>query len=94
MDVDFTPSTSDLLKPLINTKVIRIDCIDLNTEHLKRPHLVETLTELVNEYQFVRLTSPAASGKSSLLRLYQHSLKNSIVKWISCLDSKSCHQLL
>lgn len=48
---------------------------------------------MVAVYRFVRLTSPAASGKSSLLKLYQHSLKNTKVVWISCLTDKSCFDL-
>ncbi|KAJ2985111.1 hypothetical protein HDV02_000770 [Globomyces sp. JEL0801] len=66
--------------------------IDIHTEHLERPDLLEKLT--VSQYAFVRLTSPAASGKSALLKLYEHSLKKTKVVWISCLGPKSCKQLL
>jgi hypothetical protein len=91
MGVDSSPTSSD---SSINKEVIQIDSIDIHTEHLKRPELLAKLTELVAQYRFVRLTSPAASGKSSLLKLYQHHLKKTKVVWISCLDLKGCTQLL
>ncbi|TPX74549.1 hypothetical protein CcCBS67573_g04185 [Chytriomyces confervae] len=81
----------------INKEVIQLDSIDLNTEHLGRRELLAKLAGLVAEHRFVRLTSPQASGKSSLLKLYQNSLKRNRktdVVWISCLDNRSCSDLL
>ena len=94
MEVDSSPTTSDSSRSSINREVIQIDSIDIHTEHLKRPDLLAKLAGLVAEYRFVRLTSPASSGKSSLLKLYQHSLRKTNVIWISCLDSRTCNQLL
>jgi hypothetical protein len=94
MEVDSSPTTSDSSRSSINNHVIQSDSIDIQTEHLKRPELLDKLTGLVAQYGFVRLTSPAASGKSSLLKLYQHSLKKTKVIWISCLSIESCDQLL
>ena len=79
---------------LINRMVIQTDSIDINTEYLKRPELLGRLIELMKENRVVRLTSPAASGKSSLLKMYQHSLKNTHVVWISFLTEKSAFDLL
>jgi hypothetical protein len=95
MEVESSSTTSDSSRSSINKKVIQIDSIDIHTEHLKRPELLAKLTDLVAQYRFVRLTSPAASGKSSLLMLYQHSLKKRTgVVWISCLDDRTCSELL
>ena len=95
MEVESSPTTSDSSRSSINKEVIQIDSIDIHTEHLKRPELLSKLTELVAQYRFVRLTSPAASGKSSLLMLYQHNLKKRAdVVWISCLDDRTCSELL
>jgi energy-coupling factor transporter ATP-binding protein EcfA2 len=94
MEVDSSPTSSGSSKSSINKEVIQTDSIDIHTEHLERPELLEKLTGLVAQYRFVRLTSPASSGKSSLLKLYQHSLKNANVVWISCLSLESCDQLL
>jgi hypothetical protein len=66
---------------------------DIHAEHLNRPKLLAKLTYLAAQYRFVRLSSPPSSGKSSLLKLYQHSLKNTKVIWISCLTSISCFDL-
>ena len=72
-----------------------MDSIDIHTVPLKRPELRRKLNDLVAVHRFVRLTSPAASGKSSLLKLYQHRLKKTYkVVWISCLNLRSCIQLL
>ena len=90
-----SPTSIDSSRSSINKKVIQIDSINIHTEHLKRPELLAKLTDLVAQYRFVRLTSPAASGKSSLLMLYQHSLKKRTgVVWISCLDDRTCSELL
>ena len=78
----------------VNKEVIQTDSIDINTEYLKRPELLEKLTYLVAQYRFVRLTSPASSGKSTLLKMFQQNLKKTNIVWISCLDLKSCTQLL
>ena len=94
MEVDSGPTTSDPSRLSMNKEVIQIDSIDIHTEHLRRPELLDKLTGLVAQYRFVRLTSPAASGKSSLLKLYQHSLKKTKVVWISCLNLRSVTQLL
>jgi hypothetical protein len=91
MEVDSSSNTSHSSRSIIN---IQIDGIDINTEHLKRPDLLSKLTNLLDENRFVRLTSPAASGKSSLLMLYQHSLENTNVISISCLDKRSCNEML
>ena len=71
-----------------------VDCVDINSDHLKRTGLIVKLHELVCNNLFVRLTSPAASGKTTLLKLYWNSLKNTQVIWISCLENKSGAQLL
>ena len=93
MGIDSSPTSSGSSLSSINKEVIQIDSIDIQTEHLNRQELLYKLTGLVAEYRFVRLTSPAASGKSSLLKMYQHSLKNTKVVWISCLTDKSCFDL-
>ena len=90
MEVDSSPTTSDSSR----SSSIQIDSIDVDTEHLKRPELLAKLSNLVAQYRFVRLTSPASSGKSSLLKLYQHHLKKTKVVWISCLSHRSCTELL
>ncbi|KAJ3262330.1 hypothetical protein HK103_002744 [Boothiomyces macroporosus] len=93
MDVESLP-TSDSSISSIN-KVIQTDGIDIHSAHLKRPELLDKLSELSTQYRFVRLTSPAASGKSSLLKLYQHTFNETTkVIWISCLSDKSCFELL
>ncbi|KAJ3291264.1 hypothetical protein HDU76_007305 [Blyttiomyces sp. JEL0837] len=78
--------------------VMGYDGININAEHLERPELVTKLANLVGEFRFVRLTSPSASGKSSLLMVYEHSLKKltkrTDVVWISCLDSRTPSDLL
>ena len=96
MEVESNPTISDSSRYSVNKEVIQIDSIDIHTEHLKRPELLAKLTELVAQNRFVRLTSPAASGKSSLLMLYQHSLKKkrTDVVWISCLEDRTCSELL
>jgi len=78
----------------IKNRVIQTDGIDIHTEYLQRPDLLAKLTNLVSQYRIVRLTSPASSGKSSLLDLFQDSVKNSEVIWINCLLDHSCFQLL
>ena len=75
MEVDLSPTSSDSYRSSFNKEVMEMNSIDISSEHLKRPHLLAKLSYLVARYRFVRLTSPAASGKSSLLKLYQNSLK-------------------
>ncbi|TPX71022.1 hypothetical protein CcCBS67573_g06320 [Chytriomyces confervae] len=100
MDIDSSSPTAGSGKSSrssINKEVIQLDSIDLNTEHLGRRELLAKLSGLVGGHRFVRLTSPQASGKSSLLNLYRNSLKRNRktdVVWISCLDDRSCSDLL
>ncbi|KAJ3399638.1 hypothetical protein HDU80_007706 [Chytriomyces hyalinus] len=100
MDVDdssLAPGSGTSSGSSINKAVIQLDSIDLNTEHLGRHELLAKLSRLVADYRFVRLTSPQASGKSSLLKLYQNRLEKkgkTDVVWISCFDHRSCSQLL
>ncbi|KAJ3194109.1 hypothetical protein HDU82_002567, partial [Entophlyctis luteolus] len=95
MDVDSSPTSEQSSRSSINKEVIQQDGIDINTEHLERRDLVAQLRKLVARHRFVRLTSPQASGKSSLLKLYQYSLRKTVdVVWISCLDARSCSELL
>jgi energy-coupling factor transporter ATP-binding protein EcfA2 len=56
--------------------IFQTENIDLEEEHLKRDSLLDQLCTFVSESQFVLLTSPAASGKSSLLKLYQERVKD------------------
>jgi Crinkler effector protein N-terminal domain len=84
-------TTFDLPHAFVNT---RIDGIALGTEHLKRSILVEKLHFLVSKKSIVLLSSPAASGKSSLLKLYQAASKNIKVIGISFLDRRSPFALL
>ncbi|KAJ3384183.1 hypothetical protein HDU84_003086, partial [Entophlyctis sp. JEL0112] len=95
MEVDSSPTSEQSSRSSINKEVIQQDGIDINTEHLERRDLVAQLRKLVARHRFVRLTSPQASGKSSLLKLYQYSLRKTVdVVWISCLDARSCSELL
>ena len=91
--VDSSPSTFDLSLSSINT-ILQNYSIDIHTEHLERSDLLAKLANLVAEYRAVRLTSPSGSGKRSLLKMYQHSLKNTNVIWILCHSDKSCFELL
>ena len=91
---DPSPTTTDSSRSSLNREVIQVDGIDIHTEHLKRSDLLAQLTSLVAQYRFVRLTSPASSGKTSLLKLYQHSLRKTKTIWISCLSNESAFELL
>jgi hypothetical protein len=84
-------STFDLPGDFVITNM---DGIDLNTQHLKRSILVENLQSLVSKKSFVLLSSPAASGKSSLFRLYQAASKNIKVIGISFLSKRTPLELL
>jgi ATP/maltotriose-dependent transcriptional regulator MalT len=53
-----SPTSTSSLK-----SVIRNDGIDIQTNHLKRPALVQKLIELLSNHPIVLLSSPAASGK-------------------------------
>ena len=90
MDVDHVNPTSS------DSAHIQTDSIDIYTEHLERPALLNNLIAKVKINRFVLLTSPPASGKSSLLKLYQHKSKEYQTKiiWITCLDVRSCEELL
>jgi hypothetical protein len=99
MEADLNTSSSASSPFSMKKDVIQVDGIDIATEHRKRSDLLAKLAGLVSENRFVRLTSPAASGKTSLLKMFQHSLKKSKTKviWISCLkwqdSGKSCIEL-
>jgi ABC-type cobalamin/Fe3+-siderophores transport system ATPase subunit len=73
-------------------EVIRMDRLDIRTDHLKRADWVSNFSALVSRHRIVRLTSPAASGKSSLLKLYQHSLTDTEFIWLSGFFDKSCYE--
>ena len=66
----------------------------MGTEHLKRNELVEKLHSFASENFIVVLSSPAASGKSSLFHLYQAAYKNDMVLGISFLDERTPFELL
>eukprot|EP00842_Homolaphlyctis_polyrhiza_P001903 jgi/Hompol1/2713/HPOL_006138-RA len=95
MEVDKSPTASTSSRASINKEVIQSDGIDINTEHLERPELIQKLALFGSQHRFVRLTSPGASGKSSLLAMYRHSLrKQADVIWISCAEDQTCWDLL
>ncbi|KAI3631251.1 hypothetical protein MIR68_010741 [Amoeboaphelidium protococcarum] len=73
---------------------IGIDGIDLDIEHLKRNELVGKLQWLVSRSSIVLLSSPAASGKSSLFKLYQAVNRNVKVLRISFREERSPFELL
>jgi hypothetical protein len=86
-----SPKSSDSSRSSIN---IKIDGIALGTEHLKRNELVAKLQNLVSSNSIVLLTSPAASGKSSLFKLYKAATENVKVVGISFLSEKTPFELL
>jgi hypothetical protein len=91
MEVDSSPTNTDSTHRSVN---IRIDGIDIGTEHLDRNELVEKLKGLVSTNAIVLLTAPAGSGKTSLYNLYKASVGNDEVIGISCLDDRSIFELL
>ncbi|KAI3641438.1 hypothetical protein MIR68_000568 [Amoeboaphelidium protococcarum] len=86
MEVDSGANAFGSSNAFIN---IRIDGIALGTEHLKRNELVGKLQLLVSKSSIVLLSSPAASGKSSLFKLYQAANRNVEVLGISFLDERT-----
>ena len=92
MEVDSTPSTFDTST---NNNIGGIDWIDLKSPHLKRTALVNKLQYIVEGNWIVRITSPAASGKTSVLQLYEKTLQNTKSIYISFLNGqKSCYELM
>jgi hypothetical protein len=76
------------------SKNIQLNSIDISTEHMKRPELVLKLATRLDGNRFVRLTSPAASGKTSLLSLYELSYPDKHIIYISFkIYGKSCNEL-
>ena len=74
--------------------IYREDEIVKHAGYLKRQELVNELKKLTAKYPFVRITSPAASGRTTLLSIFGQSWKKTKVIRISCLSDKSCIQLL
>ena len=81
-----------MVVPRLMKEVIRIDRLDICTDHFKRADWVSSFSELVSRHRIVGLTSPAASGKSSLLKLYQHSLTDTELIWLSSFFDKYCYE--
>jgi hypothetical protein len=80
--------------PFDSSPTIRIYGIALGTEHLKRHALVGKLQYLVSRKRIVLLSSPAASGKSSLHRLYQAATKNVKVVFVPLSDRRTPFAML
>ena len=82
MDIDLNPIQD-------SSTVTQTDGIKTDKEFLERPELIKQL-KLLRINRIVRLTSPAGSGKTSLLDMYSHSLKgsNTRIIRISCLDKR------
>jgi predicted AAA+ superfamily ATPase len=91
MEVDSSANTFGSSGRIMN---IGIDGIALDTEYLKRNELVGKLQWLVSRSPIVLLSSPAASGKSSLFKLYQAANRNVEVLGISFLDERTPFTLL
>ena len=91
MEFDSSSTTFDSSRVFVNTK---IDGIALGTEHLKRNELIGKLQLLVSKNSTVLLSSPAASGKSSLYKLYRAANKNVEVLGISFMDERTPFALL
>ncbi|KAJ1503809.1 hypothetical protein HMI54_005373 [Coelomomyces lativittatus] len=88
---DSSPTSTNSSKSSVN---IRTDGIDIDTEHLERSELVQKLINLIHSNSIVLLTSPAASGKSSLFKLYKVAATDKKVIGISCFDDKTLFELL
>ena len=87
MDVEeISPTTSTSSGSSTN---IKLDGIDIDTEHLERKELVAKLVKLVDGNIFVLLSSPAGSGKSSLFKLLKRQMKGRKVIGISFLKDGS-----
>jgi hypothetical protein len=86
-DMDVDSSCSDNV-------TLRVDGIDIDTEHLDRIELVGKLNDLGSRHAIVLLTAPAGSGKSSLYKLYKYIVRNVKVIGISCLEDRSTFELL
>ncbi|EPZ36065.1 hypothetical protein O9G_006374, partial [Rozella allomycis CSF55] len=65
----------------------RYDGIDLQKPHLKRDQLLEQLCWMYESSRFVLLSSPAGSGKTSLLTMFATSADIECI-YISCLDEQ------
>jgi ABC-type molybdenum transport system ATPase subunit/photorepair protein PhrA len=89
MDIDETEKD---ISPTSNN--IKLDGIEIGTEHLERKELVNKLATLVEDKTFVLLSSPAGSGKNSLFKLYKHHVKGKEAIGISCLTDDSGFDLL
>jgi len=95
MEVDSSPAITASSLSATTGRSTQADGIDVNREHLERPVLLAKLHKSILDHRIVRLTSPSASGKSSLLNLYKYYReKDAKVIWISCLSPKSCNELL
>jgi energy-coupling factor transporter ATP-binding protein EcfA2 len=79
------PSSSDTSIDGIDS----IDAIDVDVEHFERNELVEKLQSFISENLFVVVSSPAASGKSSLFKLYQAANPDVKVLEISFADERT-----
>eukprot|EP00835_Amoeboradix_gromovi_P001360 NODE_60_length_25605_cov_0.732377.p9 type:complete len:267 gc:universal NODE_60_length_25605_cov_0.732377:12163-11363(-) len=91
MDVDSSPTTSGSSR---FEYTIRIDGIDIDTEHLERKQLVSELDSVVSLNAIVLISSPAGSGKSSSYKLYKAAARNKRVIGISCLKKESLFEVL
>jgi hypothetical protein len=60
-----------------------MDSIDLRSTHLPRRHLVDKMTDILSKSRFLLLSSSAASGKTSLLKLFQQRTSDRCIG-ISC----------
>ncbi|KAJ1564933.1 hypothetical protein HK096_005461 [Nowakowskiella sp. JEL0078] len=68
-------STAPLPEPIMISKSsvhVELNGIELQTPHLARQNLVTSITEKFESNRFVLLSSPAGSGKTSLLQIFQH----------------------
>ena len=74
-----------------------LDGVDMRGPLFPRHSVIENLNQLVTINRFVLLSSPAASGKTSLLQMFMAQWAESrrmTVDYISCLDGRSLGDLL
>jgi hypothetical protein len=66
------------------------DGLDLSQDHLPRTHLIDRMNNILQYQRFLLLYSSAASGKTSLMKLFanQDGIDDDQVASISCLDSQ------
>jgi hypothetical protein len=79
----------------LNPGFVLLNDLDIDTVHLRRQSLVLKLADLVDRYQFLRLTSPAASGKTSLVSLFAQHFQDVQIIYVSFMvRDMSCKELL